>query len=190
MARCSRINKASTIPSNNPFYATASGKNRAIWALGLRNPFKFAVQPGKGTIFINDVGEDTWEEINEGAAGANYGWPVHEGVADDPPYVDPVFAYGHGGDPGTSGCSITGGVFYNPTNFQFPREYEGDYFFAEFCSGWIRTLEPTTGVASAFATGLDRPIDLEVSKDGELHYLVRSSPALVGKIAYEGTQTP
>ena len=185
-----RINKAGTIPSNNPFYATASGKNRAIWALGLRNPFKFAVQPGKGTIFINDVGEDTWEEINEGAAGANYGWPAHEGVADDPPYVDPVFAYGHGGDPGTSGCSITGGVFYNPTNLQFPREYEGDYFFAEFCSGWIRTLEPTTGVASAFATGLDRPIDLEVSKDGELHYLVRGSPALVGKIAYEGTQTP
>ena len=51
-----RINKGGTIPTNNPFYATASGKNRAIWALGLRNPFKFAVQPGTGTIFINDVG--------------------------------------------------------------------------------------------------------------------------------------
>ena len=54
-----RINKGGTIPTNNPFYATTSGKNRAIWALGLRNPFKFAVQPGTGTIFINDVGGNT-----------------------------------------------------------------------------------------------------------------------------------
>jgi len=61
-----RINKSGTIPTDNPFYPTASGKNRAIWALGLRNPFKFAIQPGEDTIFINDVGEDTWEEINRG----------------------------------------------------------------------------------------------------------------------------
>src|SRR5215216_6464907 len=61
-----RINKDGTIPpTGNPFYPTASGKNRAIWALGLRNPFKFAVQPGTGTIFINDVGQDEWEEIDE-----------------------------------------------------------------------------------------------------------------------------
>ena len=53
-----RINKDGTIPTGNPFYSTASGNNRAIWALGLRNPFKFAVQPGSGTIFINDVGAD------------------------------------------------------------------------------------------------------------------------------------
>ena len=51
-----RLNKSGTIPTNNPFYSTASGNNRAIWALGLRNPFKFAVQPGTGTTFINDVG--------------------------------------------------------------------------------------------------------------------------------------
>src|SRR5215213_5908560 len=74
-----RINKDGTIPTDNPFYATASGKNRAIWALGLRNPFKFAIQPTTGTTFINDVGEDAWEEINRGAAGANYGWPRYEG---------------------------------------------------------------------------------------------------------------
>jgi glucose/arabinose dehydrogenase len=59
-----RINKSGTIPTDNPFYTTASGKNRAIWALGLRNPFKFAIQPTTGTIFINDVGAQTWEEIN------------------------------------------------------------------------------------------------------------------------------
>ena len=99
------------------------------------------------------------------------------------PYVDPIFAYayGQGGD-----CSITGGAFYNPTPLQFPPEYEGDYFFADFCSGWIRTLEPTTGEASGFATGLERPIDLEVSEAGELYYLSRGTTGTVGKIGYAG----
>jgi glucose/arabinose dehydrogenase len=187
-----RINKSGTIPTNNPFYSTASGNNRAIWALGLRNPFKFAIQPDTGTIYINDVGENTWEEINQLEKGANFGWPVHEGVANDPPYVDPISAYGHGSTD-TTGCAITGGTFYNPTTALFPPEYEGDYFFADFCSGWIRRLEPTPGggfAASEFATGLERPIDLEVSKAGELFYLSRStttgSPALVGKIGYAG----
>jgi glucose/arabinose dehydrogenase len=60
------------------------------------------------------VGENTWEEINQLEKGANYGWPVHEGVANDPPFVDPIFAYGHGGDPTTTGCAITGGTFYPP----------------------------------------------------------------------------
>jgi glucose/arabinose dehydrogenase len=179
-----RINKNGTIPTNNPFYATATGNNRAIWALGLRNPFKFAVQPGTNTIFINDVGQDTWEEINRDKKGANYGWPVHEGVANDRPYVDPIFAYGHDGDPATTGCSITGGAFYNPKAVQFPNEYVGDYFFADFCSGWIRRFDPTSGEATGFATGLERPVDLEVSEDGELYYLTRGSTASVSKIGY------
>jgi glucose/arabinose dehydrogenase len=182
-----RINKSGTIPTDNPFYSTASGNNRAIWALGLRNPFKFAVQPDTdttatgGTIFINDVGEKAWEEINKGEAGANYGWPVHEGVAKDPPYVDPIFAHAYGQD---GACSITGGTFYNPTTLQFTQEYEGDYFFADFCGGWIKKLEPSTGQASSFATGLERPIDLEVSKAGELYYLSRGTTGMVGKIGY------
>jgi len=179
-----RINKSGTIPTNNPFYTTASGNNRAIWALGLRNPFKFAIQPTTGTTFINDVGEKAWEEINRGAAEANYGWPVREGVANDFPYVDPIFAHAYGQD---GACSITGGAFYNPTTLQFPQEYEGDYFFADFCGGWIMKFEPSTGQASSFATGLERPIDLEVSQAGELYYLARGStgsPASVGKIGY------
>jgi glucose/arabinose dehydrogenase len=181
-----RINKSGTIPTDNPFYASASANNRAIWALGLRNPFKFAVQPDTGTIFVNDVGEDAWEEINQLRKGANYGWPVHEGVANDPPYVDPIFAYGHDGDPATTGCSITGGAFYNPATVQFPAEYKGDYFFAEFCGGWIRSLDPATGQASGFATGLERPVDLEVGEDGSLYYLTRAATAEVGKIRYAG----
>src|SRR5262245_50109108 len=73
-----RVNADGTIPTDNPFFNTASGANRAIWALGLRNPFTFAFQPGTGRVFINDVGQDTWEEINDGIAGSNYGWPTTE----------------------------------------------------------------------------------------------------------------
>src|SRR5207253_2950044 len=83
---------------------------RAIWALGVRNPFTFAVQPGTGQIYINDVGENTWEEINVGVAGANYGWSTIEGfrTTQTPPanYHDPLFAYHHpttGADPTTVG---------------------------------------------------------------------------------------
>ena len=78
-----RINADGTIPADNPFYATATGVNRSIWAMGLRNPFTFAFQPLPGRMFINDVGETTWEEINEGVAGANYGWPLTEGPTTD-----------------------------------------------------------------------------------------------------------
>ena len=84
----------------------------------------------------------------------------------------------------TTGCSITGGAFYNPTTMQFPSGYVGDYFFADFCSGWIRTYDPITGAASGFATGLEMLIDLEVSKAGQLFYLTRGSAASVGKIGY------
>src|SRR3977135_3835935 len=75
-----RINADGTIPTDNPFFNTATGKNRAIWALGLRNPFTFAFQPGTGRLFLNDVGQSTWEEINDGIAGSNYGWPTCEGA--------------------------------------------------------------------------------------------------------------
>jgi hypothetical protein len=104
-----------------------------------------------------------------------------------------VHEYAHG-STNTTGCSITGGVFYNPTTILFPQEYEGDYFFADFCNGWIRKLEPSPDAesgfaASEFATGLERPIDLEVSQAGELYYLARGPTgglAYVGKIAYAG----
>jgi glucose/arabinose dehydrogenase len=180
-----RINKDGTIPSGNPFYSTASGNNRAIWALGLRNPFKFAVKPGTNTIFINDVGADTWEEIDRGASGANFGWPVYEGPESDARYTPPIFAYGHG-STNTTGCSITGGAFYNPMTVQFPSGYVGDYFFADFCNGWIRRYDPATDKASGFATGLSGLVDLEVSKAGDLYYLSRSSPGSVAKIRYTG----
>jgi glucose/arabinose dehydrogenase len=173
-----RLNSDGTIPEDNPFFGVATGKNRAIWALGLRNPFTFAVQPATGRMFINDVGQSTWEEINEGAAGANYGWPESEGPTTDPRFTSPIHAYGHGAGE-TTGCAITGGTFYPPDAPQFPAEYLGRYFFADFCSGWIRTLDPSAPeVATTFATGIAGPVDLEVGSDGSLYYLAHQSGAV------------
>ncbi|HZJ46642.1 MAG TPA: PQQ-dependent sugar dehydrogenase [Pyrinomonadaceae bacterium] len=165
-----RLNADGSIPADNPFFNTATGKNRAIWALGLRNPFTFAFQPGSGRLFINDVGESTWEEINDGIAGSNYGWPITEGPTNNPSFRSPLFSYGHGTGSAT-GCAIAGGAFYNPTTNQFPASYVGKYFFADLCSGWIRLFDPATSTASAFASGISLPVDLKVSPDGSLYYL-------------------
>ena len=165
-----RINSDGSIPADNPFFDSVTGNNRAIWAVGLRNPFTFAFQPGTGRMFINDVGESAWEEINDGIAASNYGWPATEGVTSSPAFRSPLFAYGHGISP-TTGCAIAGGAFYNPTTVQFPSSFVGKYFFADLCSGWIRLFDPATGTASGFATGINSPVDLKVSADGSLYYL-------------------
>ena len=167
-----RLNPDGTIPTDNPFYNTATGVNGAIWALGLRNPFTFAVQPGTGRIFINDVGQSTWEEINVGVAGANYGWPNCEGACNpsNPGFRDPIYQYLN--DAAT--CAIAGGAFYNPAVSQFPAQYTGVYFFADLCGGWIRILDPAKqNQVTTFATGLASPVDLKVSADGSLYYLDR-----------------
>jgi glucose/arabinose dehydrogenase len=184
-----RVNPDGTIPTDNPYYNTATGLNRAIWALGLRNPFTFAVQPGTGRIFINDVGQNTWEEINDGLAGSNYGWPATEGPTSDPAYRSPLFAYDH-----SQGCAISGGAFYNPVTAQFPAEYAGKYFFTDFCGGWIRRLDPATGAVSGFASGLASfPVDLKVDAAGSLYYISRGTGATTGavyRVDYPANRVP
>lgn len=180
-----RINVDGTIPSDNPFFNTATGNNRAIWALGLRNPYTFAFQSGTGRMFINDVGQNAWEEINVGQAGANYGWPNCEGACSSG-FVNPLFAYPHSGG-NTTGCAITGGAFYNPTTNQFPAPYAGTFFFADFCSGWIKRIDPITGALTDFATGIANPVDLQVSADGSLYYLERGGGRVV-RVRFIGTE--
>ena len=172
-----RINSDGSIPSDNPFFNTATGKNRAIWALGLRNPFTFAFQPGTTRMFINDVGENTWEEINDGIATSNYGWPTTEGPTSNPAFRSPLFFYGHGTGP-TTGCAIAGGTFYNPPVVQFPSSFVGKYFFADLCSGWIRVFDPIAGTAAGFASGVSSPVDLKVAEDGSLYYLAIGSSSV------------
>jgi glucose/arabinose dehydrogenase len=180
-----RLDPDGGIPADNPFVGSATGKNRAIWALGLRNPFSFAFQPGTGRLFIDDVGASTWEEIDEGVAGANYGWPATEGPTDDPRFRGPIFVYGHGSTE-TTGCAIAGGTFYDPPSPTFPASYVGSYFFSDLCGGWIHRLAPSAGNAvSAFAIGLSGPVDLRVGQDGALYYLEHDG-GTIGRIQYTG----
>jgi hypothetical protein len=156
------------------------------------------VQPGTGTIFINDVGQDTWEEIDQAVAGANYGWPNSEGFRKpgDPQttigtYHDPLLAYNHAGPPPGDNCAIVGGTFYNPPKSQFPRQYVGMYFFEDLCNGWIHVFNPAhpgslsnPDTSGPFATGdAGNTVAMKVDSAGNLYYLSRTS-GQVERISY------
>ena len=188
-----RLNPDGTIPTDNPFYDQTTGKNKAIWARGLRNPFTFGIQPGTGLMYINDVGENTWEEINQGRAGANYGWADSEGATTDPRFDGPVYTYHH-----TEGRAVVGGTFYNPpagASAPFPQAYVGDYFFMDFDRRFVRRIDPSTRAVTGFATTLiGKPVDLDVGPDGSLYYLTRAvesrNAAGVYRVRYTGSAAP
>lgn len=167
-----RLNADGSVPSDNPRSDLAAPGN-AIWARGLRNPFMLTFQPGTGRLFINEVGGGAWEEINEGAADANYGWPAIEGrrggLKEPENYRDPLHAYPH-----SEGCAITGGAFYNPSRNNFPSSYVGRYLFSDYCSGYIKVFDPSSRSVTNFATKVKRPVGIRVAGDGSLYYLARS----------------
>ena len=161
-------------------------------------------------MFIDDVGASTWEEINEGRSGRNYGWPDVEGPASPPVngVTNPIFGYHHfpnqGGTP--LGCAITGGTFYNPPPrcsgdppFGFPSSYEGLYFFLDLCGGWIYTLDPAQidptspygfRRATEFASGIHgSPTYLTLGPDRNLYYISRDDGA-VYQIRYPASLAP
>ncbi len=188
-----RINADGTIPSDNPFFNNASAY-KANWALGFRNPFVLDIQPGTGLTYIGDVGQGSWEEVNRGLAGGNYGWPAVEGSGTNASYINPVYAYPH-----SVGCSITGTAFYNPTTPQFGTSYVGQFFFADFCNGSIRYFNPTTpNTVTVFASGIGNPTNIGIAPSGAMYYLARNqatgTPApgagTVSKITYTGSQAP
>jgi glucose/arabinose dehydrogenase len=198
-----RINSDGSIPTDNPFYNSTTGDNRAIWALGFRNPFKLAAQPGTGRLFINDVGASAWEEINDGISGKNYGWPVIEGVRINQTmpanYQDPFYVYDHN----AGGCAITAGAFYNPTTTQFPSSYTGKYLFGDYCDGTIKTIDLSTKAVATFASGINRPLDMVIGNDGTLYFIARggipggsdaantsSTNGVVWKVNYTGSGAP
>jgi glucose/arabinose dehydrogenase len=181
-----RLNRDGSIPSDNPFFNTATGKNRAIWAMGFRNPFSMAFQNGTGRFFVNDVGGNNREEIDDVVAGTNYGWPICEGNCSpsNPSFRDPLYSYAHTNNFN----AITGGDFYNPAAVLFQSQYLGKYFFCDLATSVIQLLDPATTNVSVFATGLSgQMVTLQVSPEGALYYLVQSSSAntgggLLGKI--------
>ena len=170
-----RITTTGAIPAGNPFTGSDSvrcnktgraapgQKCRETFAWGLRNPFRIAFDPNAaGTrFFINDVGQNAWEEIDEGRAGADYGWNVREGHCANgsttncgaPPagMTNPIFDYAH-----ANGCaSITGGAFV-PRGV-WPAEFEGQYLFGDYVCGRIFRLARNgdgTYTNTTFASGL------------------------------------
>lgn len=189
-----RINKDGSVPEGNPF-TTGSDQRKRIWAYGLRNPYTFAVHPETGRILVNDVGQGTWEEINDATTGGrNFGWPTTEGTfnpATYPGFTNPVYAYPHGGGDG-NGCAITGGTFFSPVTSNYPSTYFGKYFFQDLCNSWINTLDLSgaNAVRASFATSLNgNGLSLAMGTDGNLYYLSRSAGALY-RIIYNNTTVP
>lgn len=162
-----RINADGSIPDDNPFVSQTSGKYRAIWAIGLRNPFTFAIRRGNGDMCINDIGGDKFEEINRGAAGANYGWPLAEGPSDDKRFTPPIHWY--------KAASACGGDFVAGDS-PWPAEYRGRYLFADYIHGWIRTLDLSQpNAVQPFLAGLRNPVDLRFAPGGSLYVLLRNA---------------
>lgn len=183
-----RINSDGTIPTDNPFYNSATGKGKATWARGLRNPFSMDVQPGTGRLMIGDVGGAKFEELNDGKAGANYGWPTTEGPTTDSRFQTPFYAYDHSAAAGKG--AIVGVSFYNPTNATFPSSYVGDVFFGDYSAGFIKRIDLGTKQVSGFASNLNQLVDITVAADGSLYYLTRGDGGRLFRVRPSVTNAP
>ena len=190
-----RINKDGSCPTDNPFYSVTHPDNVAshLWAFGLRNPYTFSIDPVTGKLFLNEVGQNTWEEIDDASTGGrNFGWPDYEGMSTDPKklfnYQNPTYTYNHSSKVTTpSGCAITGGTFFTSTTTNYPAQYNGKYFFQDFCSGWIYYFDPlqSNPIVAKFADGLGaNTLSMNVSPDGKLYYLNRTNKTL-NRIEYD-----
>ncbi len=166
------------VPADNPFRATA-GAHPEIWAYGLRNPFRIAIDRPTGDLYIGDVGQNAVEEIDvdpgSRRGGLNYGWRITEGSrcfnpssgCDTSGITMPIYEYSHG-----EGCSVTGGVVYRGCRVP---ALAGTYFFADYCSAFVRSLRFASGQATELRDwtsslrGLDSPTSFGLDAAGELY---------------------
>ena len=167
------------VPPDNPFAGNPAALP-AIWAYGLRNPWRFGFDRATGDLYIGDVGQNAVEEVDVGLAsrrgGENYGWSIMEGSRCFRPssgcptagLTMPVAEYGRG-----DGCSITGGVVYRGCRMP---GYHGTYFYGDYCTGMIRSFRLVNGVAldqrdwtAALGRGIGNITSFGVNADGEIH---------------------
>ncbi|HET6948606.1 MAG TPA: PQQ-dependent sugar dehydrogenase [bacterium] len=152
------------IPPDNPFVDRAGARGE-IWAYGLRNPWRFSFDRATGRLFLADVGQNQWEEIDLIERGGNYGWRTMEGAhcfnpttgCDRTGLALPIAEYDHG-----QGCSVTGGYVYRGSRI---RALVGRYLFADYCSGRIWALADAGGNRWAMAVALTT--DLRITSFGE-----------------------
>ncbi len=203
--------KAIIIPPDNPFVAHPDSNARLVWQWGLRNPFRFGIDPQTGAMVIGDVGESVREELSYAPApGLNFQWPIYEGDVpgqytcagvDSTLFRGPIHAYDH-----SQGAAVIGGVIYRRSGSAtqpFPPEYDGDIFFTDFYGNWLRRLKrtgdtwslaPATGQPNAtdWGSGAIWISDWLVASDGSLWYcrmLTGNStgPGQIRRIRYNGT---
>lgn len=166
-----------TIPFDNPL-TKQRGARGEIWAYGLRNPWRFSFDRSTGALWIADVGQGKWEEINvvpkAARGGQNYGWPLREGSHEfsggkPKDAIEPVYEYGH--DNGA--CSVTGGFIYRGKTIP---DLTGRYVFGDYCNGRISTLTQRGNVWQADPTGLDvqRLASFGEDHNGEIYTLSQS----------------
>jgi glucose/arabinose dehydrogenase len=155
------------VPADNPFVGR-DGARGEIWAYGLRNPWRFAFDRATGDLYIADVGQNQWEEVNvqpaSGPGGENYGWNIMEasncfrsGTCDQAGLVLPVAEYDH-----SQGCSVTGGYVYRG---EAQPTLQGAYFYGDYCSGRIWALSQDTSGQWRASMLLDT--DSQISSFGE-----------------------
>lgn len=190
-----RINKDGSVPTGNPF-TTGSEQRRRVWAYGLRNPFTFSIDHETSRIFVNDVGQGLWEEINDATVGGrNFGWPATEGKftqSQFPLLTNPVYAYAHGTGADGIGCAIVGGTFISASNPNYPPQYRGKYLFQDNCGNWINMLDLSgaTAVRSPFATSIiQNSLGLTMGRDGFLYVCARHGESLY-RIVYNNALAP
>jgi glucose/arabinose dehydrogenase len=165
------------VPPDNPYVGSTEFR-REIWASGLRNPWRFSFDAPSGMLYVADVGQNNWEEINAvpaSQAGVNYGWRLMEGARCFIPsncsqsgLQLPVHEYDH-----TSGnCSVTGGYVYRGTRIP---GIVGHYFYADYCAAILRSFRLVNGVATDHrtwsVTGLQQVTSFGVDAAGELYIL-------------------
>lgn len=192
-----RINTDGTVPAGNPF--TGNAARSRIWAYGLRNPFTLAVDPVSGKLLVNDVGNATWEEINDATVGGrNFGWPSKEGMCTSgcTGFTNPIYVYAtNRGDPPPNGqgCAINGGTFFNGAISNYPAVYNGKYFFLDYCGAWIDYINPAVGSPTRTGFGSNLSVDnvgIKQGPDGNLYYLRIGNNSLYRIQFNSGTTAP
>ena len=165
------INRDGSPADGNPYLE--GGGDPRVWAIGFRNPWRFSLQPESDNLFIGDVGNDSYEELNVGVRGGNFGWAEVEGPS--PPGVPgltyPIYAYPHTSE---IGHAIIAGQHASATNF--PPEYTGDFFFGDAVTNEIFRMEFDEAnqplKVSVFASDLPTgPVDIGFGPDGSLYYV-------------------